>query len=292
MPRRTQAQGMNNFSERGPRPWRVLFDGPQSGARNMATDEALARAHLERASQASPTLRFYEWEPACLSLGRLQKLDGPLQVLGERRVGLDWVRRPSGGRGVWHGAEVTYSLSLALDDLPVESRSVVGAYKWLSQPLLSGLEVLGVRAELASSRGENRGARNCFLSSSQADAIVDGRKLIGGAQCRFEKEGRTSVLQHGSILIELDGVAWSSALGEASDEASLKQHALSLRQLGIGGSVPEIRVLVQNSIARALVQHKVEAAQLSPREEELRDELEARKYLQPDWNVRGRLVEP
>lgn len=277
--------------------WRVLFDGPQSGARNMATDEALARAHLEPNAQARPALRFYAWNPACLSLGRLQKLDqkldGEVQVLAERRAGLDWVRRPSGGRAVWHQAEVTYSISLSLQDLPPESRSVVGAYEWLSRPLLRGLEWLGVRASLASSKSEDKGSRNCFLSSSQADAVVDGRKLIGGAQCRFEANGRTSVLQHGSILIAFNPIRWLLSMGEEPSLEGferLKSRVLCLRDLGVQGRVPEVRVLVQESIARALShEHDAEPGALSVREEELRDELERSKYLQPWWNERGRL---
>lgn len=271
--------------------WRLILDVAQSGARNMATDEALARAQLEP-DQARPTLRFYDWEPNCLSLGRLQKLDGPLQVLATRRAGLDWVRRPSGGRAVWHQAEVTYSISLALEDLPLEARSVVGAYGWLSRPLLRGLERLGVGATLASTASEEKGARNCFLSSSQADAIVDGRKLIGGAQCRFEANGRTSILQHGSILIDFNAARWLTSMGEEPSRQSLErlnQRVICLRDLGVQGEVGEVRARVQSAISQALSEEfEVVQADLSAREVELRDELEALKYLQSAWNESGR----
>lgn len=289
---RAQPQAMANLSE--PRPqWRLILDSAQSGARNMATDEALARAQLEPQSQSRATLRFYAWEPSCLSLGRLQKLDGLLQVLATRRASLDWVRRPSGGRAVWHQAEVTYSFSLSLDHLPPEARSVVGAYEWLSRPLLRGLQSLGVRAEMASSKGEEKGERNCFLSSSQADAVVDGRKLIGGAQCRFEASGRTAILQHGSVLIELDAAHWLGSMGEESNSQSLQrlsERVVCLRDLGVQGSAREVRARVQQAIAQALSEEfEVEQAGLSAREMGLRDELEAGKYLQAGWNERGRL---
>ena len=271
--------------------WRLILDGAQLGARNMATDEALARARLE-SDQARATLRFYDWEPSCLSIGRLQKLDGPLQVLAERCAGLDWVRRPSGGRAVWHQAEVTYSISLALEDLPLEARSVVGAYEWLSRPLLRGLQSLGVRATLASTASEEKGARNCFLSSSQADAVVDGRKLIGGAQCRFEANGRTSVLQHGSILIDFDAAFWLASMGEEPSRDSLQrlsERVICLRDLGVQGEVNEVRERVQAAIVQVLSEEfEVVEAGLSAREVELRDELEALKYLQSDWNESGR----
>jgi len=148
-----------------------------------------------------------------------------------------------------------------------------------------------VRAELAASKSGDRDARNCFLSSSQADAVVDGRKLIGGAQCRFEANGRTSILQHGSILIGLDTRSWARALGEAADEASLshmEERMLSLRELGIEGRADEVRARVQDAVAQALAESRqAEESSLSAREQELCDELERSKYLQSAWNERG-----
>ena len=47
--------------------WRLLIDDPSSGAWNMAVDEVLLDGVATGA--APPTLRFYQWRPACLSLG-------------------------------------------------------------------------------------------------------------------------------------------------------------------------------------------------------------------------------
>ena len=51
--------------------WRLLLDGAANGARNMAIDEALL---LCAAPGSAPILRFYSWNPACVSLGRFQKM--------------------------------------------------------------------------------------------------------------------------------------------------------------------------------------------------------------------------
>ena len=49
---------------------RLIVSPAADGAWNMAVDEAL----LEAAGGASPpTLRFFTWDPACLSLGFNQK---------------------------------------------------------------------------------------------------------------------------------------------------------------------------------------------------------------------------
>src|SRR5262245_7678235 len=88
--------------------WRLIRDGAAAGAWNMAVDEALLRCQLEEGS--APVLRFYSWQPACLSLGRLQRQPPP--------AGVETVRRPTGGRAVWHQHEITYSVVFPLEALP------------------------------------------------------------------------------------------------------------------------------------------------------------------------------
>ena len=50
--------------------WRLLNTGHLDGATNMAIDEAISRA--VQANLVPPTLRFFGWNPACLSLGQAQ----------------------------------------------------------------------------------------------------------------------------------------------------------------------------------------------------------------------------
>ncbi|MBK8028652.1 MAG: lipoate--protein ligase family protein [Chloroflexi bacterium] len=55
----------------------MIYDPPTRGARNMAVDEAILTAVA--AGGVPPTLRFYQWKPACLSLGygqRAREADG------------------------------------------------------------------------------------------------------------------------------------------------------------------------------------------------------------------------
>src|SRR5260370_7538055 len=72
--------------------WRLLTDPPATGAWNMAVDEALLDGVA--AGIAPPTLRFYEWAPACLSLGYFQPFD-VVDVAGCLRLGVDVVRPPT-----------------------------------------------------------------------------------------------------------------------------------------------------------------------------------------------------
>ena len=48
-------------------PWRLIHTPAMTGPLNMAIDEAILNAVAEGASP--PTLRFFAWDPATLSLG-------------------------------------------------------------------------------------------------------------------------------------------------------------------------------------------------------------------------------
>ena len=87
--------------------WRLIRHHGKSGAWNMAVDEAVLEA--VGAGQALPTLRFYTWDPPCLSLGYAQPVeDADQQALADFGWGI--VRRPTGGRAILHTDEITYSV--------------------------------------------------------------------------------------------------------------------------------------------------------------------------------------
>jgi lipoate-protein ligase A len=177
--------------------WRLLVDAPADGAWNMAVDEILLDGVA--AGAAPPTLRFYEWMPACLSLGYFQ----PFNVVdtdGCRRLGVDVVRRPTGGRAILHDRELTYSVVLPASLLGHDG-GVLPSYYRLSLALQDGLRRLGVAATLApESAGIGPTAHGpvCFDRPSAHEILLQGRKLVGSAQMR--RGG--AILQHGSILIE------------------------------------------------------------------------------------------
>src|SRR5688500_13569424 len=102
--------------------WRLILDGAAAGAWNMAVDEALLLSHA--AGAAPPTVRFYDWQPACVSLGRCQKFDAA-RAATIRDCGFDLVRRPTGGRAVLHQHEITYCIVVGAELLPAHCRSVL-----------------------------------------------------------------------------------------------------------------------------------------------------------------------
>src|SRR5882762_5095170 len=80
-----------------------LDAGGRSGAENMAIDAEL----LDRAAGTGTSfLRLYRFDPPCLSLGHNEPAARYDHTEIARR-GLDAVRRPTGGRGVWQEHGVT-----------------------------------------------------------------------------------------------------------------------------------------------------------------------------------------
>ena len=90
---------------------RLLHDGPQPGARNMAVDESL----MSSAQDGLVTLRFYAWEPGTLSFGRNQTAAGKYNADRAAARSIDIVRRPTGGRAVYHHQELTYAVTAPAD---------------------------------------------------------------------------------------------------------------------------------------------------------------------------------
>jgi lipoate-protein ligase A len=155
----------------------------QSGAENMAADEAL----LDRVLRSGGAfLRLYRWDPPTLSIGRNQH-----DVFENTPV----VRRPTGGQAVWHEHEVTYAVAAPI----ARYGSLRKAYCDIHTRIATALRSLGVDAALAPAVRPSGRPAGCFASSVGGEIVVGGKKLVGSAQVRK----RDAFLQHGSILLDV-----------------------------------------------------------------------------------------
>jgi len=214
--------------------WRLLPGYDLDGVYNMALDEVLLASVTEG---GTPVIRLYTWRPATLSLGVNQPL-GEVDPEECARRGFGLVRRMTGGRAVLHQHELTYSV-IARENDPRVSGGVVESYRKISSALVVGLRSLGAQVELAPpSRALHRAlaeARRsgdlgeldeeshgavCFDAASDYELTANGRKLVGSAQAR--RNG--AILQHGSILLDVDWDAWASVFAYRTEEG--KQRAL------------------------------------------------------------------
>jgi len=169
----------------------------------MAIDRWLLQAH--RTSAQPPSLRFYTWEPAAISLGYHQKRYPPhwqtLAIAGT----LDLVRRPSGGRAVLHQGDLTYAI--VTSGLPLPRRL---AYERICEFLIAGWRSLGLALQYGRAGRSYARQENCFALATGADLVTPtGEKLIGSAQLR---QG-DAILQHGSMCLAPDPQLYARVFG-------------------------------------------------------------------------------
>lgn len=158
----------------------------------MAVDEALLH---DAASSGRAFLRLYRWSPPCLSFGRNEPALMRYDRAAIERQGWHVVRRPTGGRAVWHEEEVTYAVAAPIATFG----SLQTSYRAIHERLAAALRTLGASAELAANNGRppRPGDGACFASPVGGEVIVRGRKVVGSAQVRLG----SAFLQHGSILL-------------------------------------------------------------------------------------------
>lgn len=198
----------------------------------MAADEALLASVAEGGRAA---LRVYRWATPAISLGHFQP-DDDVDRDACDRLGVDVVRRPTGGQGLLHGADLTYAVALRR---PAGAAGHVDAlYRTIARGLIAGLAELGVVATV----GEERGPAGpvCFAAAQGADLRVGDRKLCGSAQVQ---RGEV-VLQHGSVLVDRLPFAEIDLLpGGPPDpdiRARLAAKRVTLRDLGIDATPSEV----------------------------------------------------
>ncbi len=177
--------------------WRFLETGVRDGHFNMAVDSVLA----QKSVGTHPTLRIYGWKPHAISLGFHQNIS-ELNFEKCLQDGIDVVRRPTGGRAIYHAHEVTYSVIIP-ESHALFHKGSMHIYNEISAALVKALIRAGVEPQLIKAGGadldfgtyQQRFA--CFATSADYEVQYQNKKLVGSAQRRFKK----SVLQHGSILL-------------------------------------------------------------------------------------------
>jgi lipoate-protein ligase A len=186
------------------RGFRVLLDGPGDAAWNMSVDEAL----LLEARAAGPALRLYTWRAPALSVGYRQA--EPVWLERCAALGVEVVRRVTGGGAVLHAGDLTYAV-VAPPGTPGLADDLTGSYAWIRARLLEGLQAAGFAARAASARADAARLDLCFAGATGFEVELEGRKLIGSAQRRTAQ----GFLQHGSIRIADDTALYRALTGAA-----------------------------------------------------------------------------
>ncbi len=179
--------------------WRVVELETHDAYLNMALDEAVSEGIMNGSSQ--PTIRFYTWKPGAVSIGYFQSMKDEVNLDTCRELGIDFIRRWTGGGAVYHDAEgeITYSLIAPASIFP---RNVVESYRIICGWIVNGLKKLGVDA----------------VFSPINDVLVNGKKISGSAQTR--RGG--ILLQHGTVLYDLDLATMFSVLNVSKQKITDK----------------------------------------------------------------------
>ncbi len=167
--------------------WQCLPVIYGSGSEHMQRDLDLLDKHQQ--GLIPSTFYLSVWTPAALSVGYHQQ-----------NLRADWhkltpIRRPTGGRAVWHGGDITYTLVTS-----GLRGNLVETYQQLSSILIQAFAQLGVSLDYGGGDPDYRGQTACFAQPTGADLCWQGYKVIGSAQLRRGQ----AILQQGSILLEPD----------------------------------------------------------------------------------------
>jgi lipoate-protein ligase A len=174
----------------------------------MAIDAAL----LDRTiATGEAFLRCYRWDPHCLSFGRHEPARKRYDVSRIKALGLDCVRRPTGGRAVWHARELTYSVTAPLGAFG----GLREAYRAIHAMIARALQDIGAAPLLAadSSRTPGLGSGPCFAAPVGGEVLVRNRKVVGSAQLGADH----AFLQHGSVLLDDDQSLVAELAGAAPE---------------------------------------------------------------------------
>lgn len=257
--------------------WRFIDSGPCAASFNMALDEAIATE--VRRGAVPPTLRLYGWEIPSVTLGSFQKIsdvDLPYCIGNNIPV----VRRPTGGRAIFHRDELTYSFSAG--NRGFFSGGLLDTYRQLSIALKSALDMLGVEITMKMERETRRIlARSplCFKSTSYGELSANGKKLIGSAQKRW-KDG---FLQQGSMPYGIDEER-TRKIFKLDPFSDMREGMIGLRE-----ALPDLNPAVLKEAIRTAFEKTFRVSllysDLSPAESRLARELDGRKYLSSRWTL-------
>ena len=179
--------------------FRLLVTEPLDGALNMALDESLLRGRL--AGTTPPTLRFFAWQPATISLGYGQPLDARIDEAAAASLGIGLVRRPTGGSAILHEGpdlELTYSVVATTGDFE-GAADLLQTYRWIGSALAAGINRIGAPVEMVPVQPSDPATMPtfCFARTGSYELEIGGLKIVGSAQRR---QG-AAFLQHGSLML-------------------------------------------------------------------------------------------
>jgi len=248
--------------------WRFISLSINDAYMNMAIDEAILK--LRSIKKSPNTLRFYRWNPSAVSIGYFQSVKDEVDLEACKKMGIDVVRRITGGGTVYHDFEGEITYSIIVDEKnPKIPYDIIKSYEVICKGIVIGLKALGLNPEFKPIN----------------DIIVNNKKISGNAQTR--KSG--VVLQHGTILLDSNVQTMFKVL-KVSDEKirdkmikAVEERVTTIKkELGRKPSFKEVEEALKYGFENAL-QVKFIDDKLTHEELELAKKLKETKYSSKEW---------
>ncbi|HBI47532.1 MAG TPA: hypothetical protein DDX93_02250 [Smithella sp.] len=265
--------------------WRLLNFQKHNIFENMAIDEAIFYETIK--NKKAPTIRFYNSQPAAISIGYFQDARKEVNIEKCYTAGVDIARRITGGKAIFHFNEITYSV-IAPDQEKSFPPDILGTYKVISECIACGLAYLGIKADLVESGrilAAQKAETYCFSVPSKNELLVKGRKICGSAQVRR----RGGFLQHGSLLLAFDPVKTADLLLPARTPRHLEKLKETVtavnEEIASTADAQEICFQLKNGFIDKFGIDLMEGT-LTSAEETLKNKL-MEKYSNTRWNIQG-----
>lgn len=249
--------------------FRLLLSGLADAHTNMSIDESVM-IHVGQ-NMSPPTLRLYGWSPPAVSIGYFQGLSEEIDLNMCKEMGVDYVRRITGGGAVFHESELTYSLAISQVNTIIP-QNILESYRVICGGIIQGLKEFDIKAE--------------FIPLN--DIIVNKKKISGSAQTRRNR----TLLQHGTLLIDTDLDKMFSILKVPPEKlkdkliSDVKERVTSLQDvLQREIKFEEVCSKMASGFADSL-NIELEMGKLSETEISLASEIKRDRYRNSDWNHR------
>lgn len=249
--------------------WRLLLTGENKASTNMAIDKAVLISNSK--GKVPPTVRFYQWKPPAISIGYFQSLKDEVDLRNCEMMGVDYVRRITGGGAVFHDSELTYSIVIP-ESHPQISKNIMDSYSRICGAIIKGLKQLGIESTYAPIN----------------DIVVDGRKISGNAQTRKQK----TVLQHGTILMDVDVNKMFSLLRVPNEKikdkliSDVKQRVTSIKHILDGDIDFNVVAMAMKNGFEEEFNIKLNKGRLTKEEIDLTKKYEKEYFSSDEWNHR------
>ncbi len=264
--------------------WRFFECGPESAYFHMAMDDVLVR-RFSRGESLS-VFRVYQWREPAITVGYAQHAGEYLDLGKCSRDGIEVTRRLTGGRAVFHGNEIAYAVIGSVTD-PVFGGGIRDTYRSIHAAIIEAFRAIGTDSLREEENPEHRVSAPfrklapCFASPTRFELTLDGRKVVGSAQRRFQGV----FLQQGSIRL---GPGAERIAEYLLDKTARRVFQQELSETG--GCAESGKIIDRKKLTNALFEKFGERVQMQPSPDNLTEEeldtitkLSISRYQSPEW---------